>query len=549
MYSAFFGIAEKPFAITPDPRYLYLGARHAEALAHLVYGINEAGGFIQLTGEVGTGKTTTIRSLLARTPGNAEIALIINPRLSPLEFLQTICEELGIGVPDAAIGNGKELVDQLNSYLLRAHAAGRRVVLIVDEAQNLSAEVLEQVRLLTNLETESQKLLQIILIGQPELRSLLERNDLRQLAQRVTARYHLEPLSREDTLAYVRHRLRVAGATSDIFTRAALREVYRLSRGVPRVINVICDRALLAAYSGEQHQVGGTLVRRAASEVFDQRLAPPWLNPLLSALVVLLLLATAVTVWRLGPWQRTAPARVVSAAPPTPVVAPAPPRPTLAAQLIQAGGASGTDAAFAQLFKLWNVSYLPGPTDGCTQASAQGLECVTLRGSLAQLRTLNRPAILMLSDIGGKPVQVVLTGIGDEDVQLQIGARSTRATIAELSRYWFGDFLLLWHPAVPAVLELRSGTRGPAVRQLHAQLLQWRGADPRLRPGTLFDEALKQLVEEFQREHHLTVDGIAGMETQLSLDAAVAAPDTPTLVTLRQAAMVSTPAPAWSAGL
>jgi len=183
MYPAFFGIAEKPFAITPDPRYLYLGARHAEALAHLVYGINEAGGFIQLTGEVGTGKTTTIRSLLARAPRNAEIALIINPRLSPLDFLQTICEELGIGVTDSALGNSKELVDQLNRYLLRAHAAGRRVVLIVDEAQNLSAEVLEQVRLLTNLETESQKLLQIILIGQPELRTLLDRNDLRQLAQ------------------------------------------------------------------------------------------------------------------------------------------------------------------------------------------------------------------------------------------------------------------------------------------------------------------------------------------------------------------------------
>ena len=198
MYLSFFGLAEKPFAITPDPRYLYLSGRHADALAHLIYGITEAGGFIQLTGEVGTGKTTTIRSLLARVPQDAEIALIINPKMSPLEFLQTICEELGIGVPDTAEGNARELVGILNRYLLRAHAEGRRVVLVVDEAQNLAPTVLEQVRLLTNLETETQKLLQIILIGQPELRELLSRTELRHLAQRITGRYHLDPLSREE---------------------------------------------------------------------------------------------------------------------------------------------------------------------------------------------------------------------------------------------------------------------------------------------------------------------------------------------------------------
>ena len=548
MYPAFFGIAEKPFSITPDPRYLYLGARHAEALAHLIYGITEAGGFIQLTGEVGTGKTTTIRSLLARAPGNAEIALIINPRLSALEFLQTICEELGIGLPNSAIGNAKELVDQLNRYLLRSHAAGRRVVLIVDEAQNLSADVLEQVRLLTNLETESQKLLQIILIGQPELRTLLERNDLRQLAQRVTARYHLEPLGREDTLAYVRHRLRVAGATSDIFTRAALGEVYRLSGGVPRVINVICDRALMAAYSSEQHEVGGTLVRRAASEVFDRRLAPRWLKPLVSTLVVLLLAATATVVWRFGPWQHKAALASVSAPLAAPAVAAAPPRPTLAVQLAKASADTGPDAAFAQLLGLWHASYAPGPTDGCSQASAQGLECVSLRGSLAQLRNLNRPAILLLGDSTGKGQQVVLTGIGDDEVQLQIGARSVRATIAELSRVWFGDYVMLWHPLVPSVTELRLGTRGPAVRQLHAQLLQWQGSEPGARPGTLYDATLKQLVEEFQREHHLVVDGVAGMETQLSLDAAVAAAGTPVLAVVPAATPGNAPAPASPTG-
>src|SRR5450755_886718 len=261
MYLSFFGLLEKPFAITPDPRYLYLSERHAEALAHLLYGINDAGGFVQLTGEVGTGKTTIIRSLLAQTPKNAEIALILNPRMTAPEFLLTICEELGIGVPDAATESRKDLIDILNHYLLRAHADGRRVVLIVDEAQNLTPEVLEQVRLLTNLETESQKLLQIILIGQPELRELLGRNELRQLAQRVTGRYHLNPLSRDETSAYVLHRLRVAGATTDIFAPSALSEVFRLSAGVPRVINVICDRALLGAYSLDRHRVTAALVR------------------------------------------------------------------------------------------------------------------------------------------------------------------------------------------------------------------------------------------------------------------------------------------------
>ena len=198
MYLKFFGLNEKPFAITPDPRYLYLSERHAEALAHLLYGINESGGFVQLTGEVGTGKTTIVRSLLAQAPKDAEIALILNPKLTAPEFLLTICEEVGIQVPGGSRASLKDLVDVLSRHLLGAHAAGRRVVLVVDEAQNLSPEVLEQVRLLTNIETNTQKLLQIILIGQPELRELLARIELRQLAQRITGRYHLNPLSRDD---------------------------------------------------------------------------------------------------------------------------------------------------------------------------------------------------------------------------------------------------------------------------------------------------------------------------------------------------------------
>ena len=209
MYTSFFGLNEKPFSITPDPRYLFISERHGEALAHLVYGVTESGGFVQLTGEVGTGKTTLVRSLLqSRMPANADVAVVLNPQISAREFLVTICEELGIGVPEDR-NSIKALIDKLNQHLLDAHADGRRTILVVDEAQNLQPDVLEEVRLLTNLETARQKLLQIILIGQPELRELLARNDLRQLAQRITGRYHLEPLSRSETAQYIEHRLKV----------------------------------------------------------------------------------------------------------------------------------------------------------------------------------------------------------------------------------------------------------------------------------------------------------------------------------------------------
>ena len=274
MYTQFFGLTEKPFSITPDPRYLYMSQRHADALAHLLYGISESGGFIQLTGEVGTGKTTLVRSLFEQLPEEADVALILNPELTTEEFLTAITEELGIDVPaDCSV---KALIDGLNTYLLDAHGRGRRTVLIVDEAQNLGTELLEQVRLLTNLETPKQKLLQIILIGQPELREVLSRDDMRQVAQRITGRYHLQPLNQADTTKYVKHRMRVAGASGSVFRPAAIREIYRRSKGVPRLINVVADRALLAGYAREARRIDRRLVRRAAAEVFGDRRTGTW---------------------------------------------------------------------------------------------------------------------------------------------------------------------------------------------------------------------------------------------------------------------------------
>lgn len=290
MYHSFFGLLEPPFSITPDPRYLFLSERHAEALAHLVYGVSEAGGFIQLTGEVGTGKTTVVRSLLARDLPGVEIALILNPRLNVKEFLQTLCQELKIRLTPARRGSVKALMDAIGERLLAAHAEGRRVALLIDEAHLLDREVLEQVRLLTNLETATRKLLQIILIGQPELRDLLGRQDLRQVAQRITGRHHLEPLSAEETSLYVRHRLRVAGATSEIFSPRALAFLHRASGGFPRLINVIADRALLGAYGHERHEVDAAMVRRAAAEVSGKSAETANLWPWVAVVAVVILL-------------------------------------------------------------------------------------------------------------------------------------------------------------------------------------------------------------------------------------------------------------------
>ncbi len=539
MYLTFFGLNEKPFAITPDPRYLYLSERHAEALAHLLYGINEAGGFVQLTGEVGTGKTTVVRSLLAQAPKNAEIALILNPKMTAPEFLLTICEELGIGVPDSALGSLKDLVDILSHYLLRAHAAGQRVVLVVDEAQNLSPAVLEQVRLLTNLETNTQKLLQIILIGQPELRELLARNELRQLAQRITGRYHLSPLTRDETLAYTRHRLRVAGATNDIFAPSALSAVFRLSQGVPRVINVICDRALLGAYSLDRHRVTAPLVRNAAAEVFGKRFAPHWLPWAATAAIAVLLSLVTLALWSYQPWNahaRTLAGTAAAAAPATaktPLVAPPPlaappPAPQLSELLRTNAAQTDTDSAFGTLFALWGAKYQPNGTDPCTQAAQQGLACVAERGSFGQLRLYNHPAILLLNDSSGTSHQVVLTRLDDEQARLELGGPQL-VGIGELSHYWLGDFVMLWRPVSSPVKPLSAGMRGAPVRWLRQSLQHLHGAPADAPASDLFDGDLAGLVKDFQRAHQLTVDGIAGVQTQIALASAVAGPDVPLL--------------------
>ncbi len=266
MYTTYFGLKEKPFSIAPDPHYLYMSELHREALAHLLYGISSDGCFILLTGDVGTGKTTVCRCLLEQLPDNTDVALIVNPRLTVLELLESICDELGIPLGKER-GGTKFYVDRLNRYLLDSHAKGRNTALIIDEAQNLSLDLLEQLRLLTNLETDKKKLLKIVLLGQPELKQILEQSGADQISQRITSRYHLSPLKREDVYAYVHHRLAVVGERGALFSDAALSRIYELSCGIPRLINLLCDRSLLGAYAEEKCLVNGRIVDRAAREV------------------------------------------------------------------------------------------------------------------------------------------------------------------------------------------------------------------------------------------------------------------------------------------
>jgi general secretion pathway protein A len=553
MYLSFFGLNEKPFAITPDPRYLYLSERHAEALAHLLYGINESGGFIQLTGEVGTGKTTVVRTLLSRVPHHADVAVILNPRVTPVEFLLTICEELGLSIADADRDSVKQMVDALNRRLLAAHADGRRIIVIVDEAQNLSAEVLEQVRLLTNLETPTQKLLQIILIGQPELRDLLDRTELRQLAQRITGRYHLEPLSREETRGYVRHRLRVAGAAEDIFTPSALAEVHRLAQGIPRVINVTCDRALLGAYTQETRKVSAGLVRRAAGEVYGRRFVPLWLGWVAGALSLVGIAIVAFAGWQM--WQRqtsplhasgnkaahsaltpiAAPVAPVAAAATAPVDAPAAaltPAPVAASinALLEANSANTSDAAaFRRLLSLWGTA-MADDKNPCEQAAKAGLSCLEQRGSWAQVRALNRPAILTLTDDHGQRHRVVLSGLDDRYATLDLGEHNERVSLDEVSRDWFGEFTVVWKPKTARPRSLSVGMQGEEVRWLRRSLNALHGAASDPEHGDVYDEELAIAVQNFQREHRLNVDGIAGVQTQVVLDTALAEPGSPLLL-------------------
>jgi general secretion pathway protein A len=543
MYLSHIDLREPPFSITPDPRFLYTSARHREALAHLVYGVGDHGGFVQLSGEVGTGKTSVCRCLLEQLPPHVDAALVLNPRLSPVELLAAVCDELRVPYP-AGTASPKELVDRLYRHLLEAHGQGRRTVLIIDEAQNLAPEVLEEVRLLTNLETPREKLLQIILIGQPELTLLLEQPKLRQLAQRITARYHLEPLSRAETRAYVRHRLRVAGRGDALFTEPALRTLYRRSRGIPRLINAIADRALLGAYTVDRSRVDAPTVRRAAAEVLGHagRSWRRWGPRAAAALLVAGLAGAGIVLFapadlgRNDGGQDRAAAKsspsLPAASPPGaavgPVGAAAPRAGSRLAEILREPMLAATKAdALVALLGLWGA-HAAGAQLDCETPSAGALDCLEAVGTWQKLRRLDLPAALELMGPDGERRYAVLVALTDSDATVRFGDRVVTAPLPEVEPFWEGGFVVLWRPP-PVTLPVRLGARGPAADWLRERLARAEGVDQPSERGRPYDEDLLRRVVAFQRGRWIEPDGVVGRETAMFLQRTERRPDIPRL--------------------
>ncbi len=528
MYQNYFGLAAAPFSIAPDPRYLYMSPRHQEALATLLYGMNSDGGFVLLTGEVGAGKTTICRCLLEQVPDACDVAYIFNPKLTVIELLTTICDEFGIPYPKRTTSI-KRFVDLINAYLLDSYARGRRAVLIIDEAQNLSVDVLEQMRLLTNLETDQRKLLQILLIGQPELVDMLARQELRQLSQRIIARYHLMPLNKREVMAYVKHRLEVAGAQRSLFPDALFGKLYKLSGGVPRIINLLCDRALLGTFVQGKERVDRATLAQAASEVLNQPALKKryWGYAFLISYALLfggvLILGTVLTVhWvqqhqesevKLGYPVTKAESLPIAEELKMSAIAPAsvnlsPDKP----------GLSNREMAFVELFRLWGMNYQNG-AEPCTQAEAQGLICLTTKGGLDELRQFNLPAMLHLQDDQGHKYYATLTNLDATSATLIVDNKKYNINHDFIAQHWSGVYSLLFRQPRDVHENMQLGESGPSVEWLSKQLAQVQGRKVDTTKAAVFDLSLKRQVKRFQFSQGLTPDGVAGPRTLARLSA------------------------------
>ena len=556
MYAEFFGLKQSPFSIAPDPRYLFMSERHREALAHLLYGIRGGGGFVVLSGEIGAGKTTVCRCFLEQLPENCRVAYIFNPKLTVSDLLKTICSEFHIEVKHEGIGPAtiKDHLDPLNQYLLASHARGERNVLIIDEAQNLTPYVLEQLRLLTNLETSERKLLQIILIGQPELRGILAKPELEQLAQRVIARFHLGTLDKDETQQYIQHRMQVAGLRGPLpFSKQAIARIHDLTRGVPRRINLLCDRALLGAYSSGTAQVVTAVVDKAAREVFESdttgahaapkpanvRALPAWLGTLGAGALGGALVAGALMWWWNSTQQATPrPANtavtaepnsaVVAAPQAAPSPAPALPEPMPAAltdadmvvavtpSLPDAKLLIGTEAAaWRELGPLWGQPL--GDGDACAVALQHRLQCYrTDRMTTNGLRQLNRPGILTLRLERQGTARVLVTAITDDSITLQAGTQRWRLPLPALTDIWRGDFATLWRTPPGQDGRLVDGREGAAAAWLEERIASLQ-ASGRVPPSAA---NLDARVKAFQTSQGVDAAGVAGPITFMQVNLA-----------------------------
>ncbi len=569
MYASFFGLSKEPFSISPDPRFLFMSEQHREALAHLLYGLGGGGGFVLLTGEVGAGKTTVCRCFLEQVPAHCRVAYIFNPKLSVAELLQTVCGEFGIPLPEQA-DSVKAHVDALNAFLLAGHAEGRQAVLVIDEAQSLSAEVLEQLRLLTNLETAERKLLQIILIGQPELRGMVARPELEQLAQRIVARYHLGALSFAETQQYIQHRLAVAGPSAPLpFSAAALARIHALSGGVPRRINLLADRALLGAYAQGQQRAERSTVQQAAREVFGdgtpsrgrprfsvprwagraadsrarpaaawQAVAARWRLPALAAAAGLAVLGLLWAVLRPGaePSALVAAVTAPRAAATSPAsssgtsMAPAgvststsasspslasssvvvPSQPSAAdITALLAAAHSNPATAWRELALRWNVAI--GEGEPCAAAAQARLACYrNATGGLVVVRQLARPGVVGLRK-GNGTVYALLVALDEQQATLQVGSQRFALPLAALAGAWRGDFASFWR-LPPGWADAPDGGSDPAARAWLDQGLR--------SAGFAAGAPMAERVRGFQITQGLPPDGRAGAMTVMRLNRA-----------------------------
>lgn len=520
MYKEHFGLRELPFSIAPDPRFLYLSDQHREALAHLIYGTNSEGGFVLLTGEVGTGKTTVCRCLLEQLPEQTDIAFIYNPKLTVEELLASICDELRISYPEGT-KSIKVFIDTINSYLLENFSKGRKTVIILEEAQNLSPEVLEEIRLLTNLETNRQKLLQVIMVGQPELRDMLLKPELRQLSQRITARYHLEPLKKNEVGPYVNYRLETAGANSILFPESLMDHIYRFSKGIPRLINLICDRSLLGAYVQGKDCVDKKTLLKAVKEIFGEhdirirdRKALKW-----AALILLLIVCgagLAAVYYNRAPKLINTRQAVAS-------------KPKEAAPAIVQFDSiewpstlpveRSKSMAYDALLKEWGLtSQNKSSGTACEQVVAKGLRCLEGKMSFDKLIRLNRPAVIKLGDENGRAYYAALKTINGDSAQCIVGGEPRNVDLREIKKRRQGDYLILWRIPPDYKGILYPGDRRPVVAWLENKLAEIQGRKPLDTKNPVYNEILVNQIKKFQQDEGIPSFGFVGPRTIIHLN-------------------------------
>ncbi len=572
MYNQYFGFKEAPFSIAPDPHYLYMTAQHREALAHLVYGLNSEGACILLTGEVGTGKTTICRCLLEQVPEQAKVALVLNPKVSEIELLETICDELKISYPDTD-NSLKTYTDKIYEFLIESNRKNEKTVLIIDEAQNLSSPVLEQLRLLTNLETNQRKLLQIIILGQPELLDILAKSEMRQLAQRITARFHLKPLSKDEVKSYVSHRLAVAGQNIQLFPDSSIKLLFKLSKGIPRLINVLCDRALLGAYVESQNSVNPNIIKKAATEVFgelknveNKNKFKHWLYSVTAASSIILLVSVLIfyitqpensgSAIIENPFTQEQTTSLDNHAEDTNETKTTPFLSALSDQETDSlpgslGGQPITDpdvattgssstveknattltqyddmkeilnndsdsiaSAYQALFKLWGENYNINLADtACKQAKSHSLGCLYKQGNLNNLKAHSRPAVLTLINNDGSTHYITVASIHEDYAKVFYDNSEYKIRLSDLDKYWYGQFVLLWKKPANYSSAVTPGDKGPIVSWLRSHF-----ETKKLTGNDRYDKKLINEVKSFQSQHGLAADGIVGPVTIIHLN-------------------------------